>query len=144
MNYDKTEIIKNITKEYKEMILEGNYMKSLKKMYSIIKLQDPDDPRLNILLNFFNSPVGLAYRCKSDLETLDLALEYDKFTIEDIYNSLQLLKELISSFPITNNLESISKIKNKMKMRPELIKQIKYIKTYVNNQAKKFINQTNL
>ena len=113
-------------------------------MYSILKLNDDKDVRLNILVQYFNQPIGLLYRCKSDLETINIILHYNKFTLDQIKNSLQMIKEVISAYPITNNLEFISKLTNKDKMKRGLIKQIKIIKDYINRDAKRFLNSTGL
>ena len=113
-------------------------------MYSIIKLNDDKDVRLNILVDYFNQPIGLLYRCKSDLETINIILHYNKFTLDQIKNSLEMLKEIVSAYPITNNLESISKLTNKDKIKKELTKQIKIMKEYINMDAKRFLNSSGL
>ena len=140
----KDEVIKELTEDYKELVNDGNYFKSLKRMYSIIKLNDDKDVRLNILVDYFNQPIGLLYRCKSDLETINIILHYNKFTLDQIKNSLQMIKEIVSAYPITNNLESISKLTNKDKIKKELTKQIKIIKDYVNMDAKRFLNTSQI
>ena len=144
MNYSKEEVIKELTNDYKELVNDGNYFKSLKRMYSIIKLNDDKDVRLNILVDYFNQPIGLLYRCKSDLETINIILHYNKFTLDQIKNSLQMIKEIVSAYPITNNLESISKLTNKDKIKKELTKQINIMKNYINRDAQKFLNSTGL
>ena len=55
------------------------------------------------LIDFFNSPIGLLNRCKSNLGTLLIVIESPKFDIDEIRNSLQMLKEIISAFPVENN-----------------------------------------
>ena len=55
-----------------------------------------------------------------------------------------MIKEIVSAYPITNNLESISKLTNKDKIKKELTKQIKIIKDYVNASAKRFLQQTGI
>ena len=50
MEYKKDVIIKDLVDEYKLKTNEGNYMKALKKMYSIIKIKNNNDPKLNVLL----------------------------------------------------------------------------------------------
>jgi hypothetical protein len=144
MNYSKDEVIKELTEDYKELVNDGNYFKALKRMYSIIKLNDENDSRLNILVDYFNQPIGLLYRCKSDLETINIILTYNKFTLEQIKNSLQMIKEIVSAFPITNNINQISTLTNKDKMKIQLTKQIKIIKDYVNMDAKQFIQTSQI
>jgi len=75
MEYKKDESIKDLIDEYKLKTNEGNYMKALRKMYSIIKLKNINDPKLDVLLEYFNSSIGLLYRNKSELETLLIVLE---------------------------------------------------------------------
>jgi len=55
-----------------------------------------------------------------------------------------MIKEIVSAFPITNNLESISKLNNKDKMKEKLKQQIKIIKDYVNTEAKRFLQQSQI
>jgi hypothetical protein len=57
------------------------------------------------LIDYFNSPIGLLNRSKSDLETMLTVIQSPTFHIDEIINSLQLLKEIISAFPVENNLE---------------------------------------
>ena len=55
-----------------------------------------------------------------------------------------MIKEIVSAYPITNNLESISKLTNKDKIKKELTKQIKIIEDFVNMDAKRFLNSSGL
>jgi hypothetical protein len=50
-------------------------------MFIIIKLGNEKDPRLEILIDYFNSPMGLLCRCKADLETLITAMAFSKFRV---------------------------------------------------------------
>ena len=144
MNYDQEKVIKELTKDYKELVNDGNYLKSLKRMFFIIKLNDDKDVRLSILVDYFNQPIGLLYRCKSDLETINIILNYNKFTLDQIKESLQMIKEKVSAFDITNNLNQISTLTNKDKMKKEINKQIRIIKDYVSSSAKKFLQQSQI
>jgi len=144
MDYEKESVLKEISDEYKAEIQAGNFMKSLKKMFSIIKLGNEKDPRLEILIDYFNSPMGLLYRCKADLETLITAMAFSKFKVDDMHESLEMLKEIISAFPIESNLEEIIKINEKRKMLKPLMKQVAIMKNYLNKDAKRFISRTGL
>ena len=62
-------------------------------------------------------------------------IESPKFDIDEIRNSLQLLKEIISAFPVENNLEEISKLKIKDKMKVPIYKQILRLKEFINKHA---------
>ena len=61
--------------------------------------------------------------------------------MEQVHESLQYLKEIVSSFPVKNSIETISKLKNRDTMKKEITKQIEIIKDFVNRDAKIFIQQ---
>ena len=46
-----------------------------------------------------------------------------------------MLKEIISAFPLENNLEEISKLKTKELMNVPIYKQILRLKEFINNHA---------
>ena len=144
IEYKKDEIIKDLVDEYKLKTNEGNYMKALKKMYSIIKIKNPNDPKLDVLLDYFNSPIGLLYRNKSELETLSIVLDNDKFTLDDVRFSLESIKEQVSAFPVPNYLEEIIKKKNKKEMTKLIKKQVYDILGFLNRDAKRFIQEKRL
>jgi len=144
MDYSKDKIVNEILQDYKDLVKDDNYMKALKRLISIMKLNNPDDKRLNMLMNYFNSPIGLLYRSKADLETILLILSYNKFDINDIKNSLQIIKEQVSAFDVENNIEKISSMKLKTNMKTPLRAQINRIKEYVNRDAKKFLQTSGL
>jgi hypothetical protein len=73
-----------------------------------------------------------------------LVLDSSKFNLTEIRESLQLLKETISAFPVVNDLEEISKKKMKKEMKPLLRRQIRTLKKNINEQAKRFIQQKGL
>ena len=144
IDYKKDEIIKDLVDEYKLKTNEGNYMKALKKMYSIIKIKNINDPKLDVLLNYFNSPIGLLYRNKSELETLLIVLDNDKFTLDDVRMSLESIKEQVSAFPVPNYLEEIIKKKTKKEMTKLIKKQVFDILGFLNRDAKRFIQEKRL
>ena len=45
-----------------------------------------------------------------------LVLDSPKFDLKEVRNSLQVLKETISAFPVDNSLEQVSKLKTKQAM----------------------------
>ena len=140
-NDSKESIIESITKEMNDHFRDGNYMKVLKRFYSLKKLEDENKNKymLNNLVDYFNSPIGLLYRCKSDLETMLIVIDSYKFDLEEIRNSLQYLKEIISAFPVENNLNNISLLKTKEEMKLPIHKQILILKRYINKDSEKII-----
>ena len=140
-DHSKENIRKELTDDMNEQIKEGNLMKALKRKYSILNLDNKDKMIREKLIDYFNSPIGLLNRCKSDLETLLIVIESPKFDIDEIRNSLQLLKESISAFPVENNLEMISMMKTKDKMKVPIYKMINILKMYINKHAKNMFNR---
>jgi len=116
-------------------------MKALIKMYSIIKLKNHEDAMLNTELSYFNSPIGLLYRYKSELETLSLILNNAKITLDDIKNSSESIKETLSSFPVPNYINQIVKNNTKNQMMKLLNKHIIDVSSYINKDSKKFIER---
>ena len=93
------------------------------------------------LIDYFNSSIGLLNRCKSDLETMLTVIQSPKFDIDEIRNSLQIIKEAISAFPVENNLEMISKLKTKQNMKVPIYKQILRLKEFINKHAENMSRQ---
>jgi len=140
-NYNESEnkIMADITTEMNNHLRDGNYMKVLKRFYSLKKMEDENKNKymLNNLLDYFNSPIGLLYRCKADLETLLIVIDSYKFDLEEIRNSLQYLKEIVSAFPVENNLNLITFLKTKEEMKLPIHKQILILKRYINKESEK-------
>jgi hypothetical protein len=68
-------------------------------------------------------------------------LKSPKFDINEIRNSLQMIKEQVSAFPVENNLEMISKLKTKDKMKVPIYKQILRLKEFINMHAQNMFRQ---
>ena len=118
-----------------KQIKDGNYMKALKRKYSLLNLDNKNKPTREKLIDYFNSPIGLLNRSKSDLETMLTIIESKKFDIDEIRNSLQMLKEQISAFPVENKLEEISKLKTKQNIKVPIYKQILRLKEFINKNV---------
>jgi hypothetical protein len=140
-NYNESEnkIMADIKTDMDEQLRDGNYMKVLKRFYSFKKMEDENKNKymLNNLLDYFNSPIGLLYRCKADLETLLIVIDSFKFDLEEIRNSLQYLKEIVSAFPVENNLNLITFLKTKEEMKLPIHKQILILKRFINKESEK-------
>ena len=143
-NYDasKESIMADIKTDMDEQLRDGNYMKVLKRFYSLKKMEDENKNKymLNNLLDYFNSPIGLLYRCKADLETLLIVIDSFKFDLEEIRNSLQYLKEIVSAFPVENNLNLITFLKTKEEMKLPIHKQVLILKRFINKESEKVMN----
>jgi len=140
-DYTKENVRKELTDDMKKQIKDGNYMKALKRKYSLLNLDNKNKAVREKLIDYFNSPIGLLNRCKSDLETMLTVIESKKFDIDEIRNSLQMIKEAISAFPVENNLEEISKLKTKQNMKVPIYKQILRLKEFINKHAENMSRQ---
>ena len=78
-DYSKENIRKELTDDMNQQIKEGNLMKALKRKYSLLNLDNKDKAVREKLIDYFNSPIGLLNRSKSDLETLLIVIESPKF-----------------------------------------------------------------
>ena len=74
-DYSKENKRKESTDDMNEQIKEGNLMKALKRKYSILNLDNKDKAVREKLIDYFNSPIGLLNRCKSDLETMLIVID---------------------------------------------------------------------
>ena len=68
-------------------------------------------------------------------------IQSKKFDIDEIRNSLQMLKEQISAFPVENKLEEISKLKTKQNIKVPIYKQILRLKEFINKNAENMFSQ---
>jgi len=140
-DYTKENVRKELNDDMLKQIKDGNYMKALKRKYSLLNLDNKNKQVREKLIDYFNSPIGLLNRSKSDLETMLTVIQSPKFDIDEIRNSLQMLKEQISAFPVENNLEEISKINTKQNMKVPIYKQILRLKEFINKNAENMFRQ---
>jgi hypothetical protein len=132
---------KEVENELEEEITEyskDNSMKSLKRLFSLLKLQNKNKPLQNKLITFFNSDVGLANKIKNDLELLELIISKHKLSLEEIIETTQMIKERLSTIAWINPNE-FNKI-NKSNYKQIIKKEIEYIRSRINPIAKAFLN----
>lgn len=137
----KNDIIDSISESYNEYIEQKKYFKSLKRLYAIIRLKDPDNKKLDLLLNYFNSDIGLLYRVTTEIETLILLIEGFKVKKEMMEDTLQIWKEQISSFPIKNMIQEKTTIRGILSL---LKKQFELNMKYLNKDALRFMRSHKL
>ena len=68
-----------------------------------------------------------------------IAIKSSEFDLNEVKNSLEMIKELISAFPVENIVNEIVIKKTKNDMMKPLHKQIRLIVDVLNRDAKKFI-----
>ena len=150
INYkmEKTEDIKNrLDEETMELIKEGNYYKALKRIFSFRKIHQNAhiDKKIERIIEFLNSDIGIVGKSKSDLDVLiDLYEKYPtQVYAEDIYSNIQIVKQFLSSItkynmrPIIEMLNRTQKIKTLKDVRDKLLK-------LVNQEALLFMQKEGL
>lgn len=135
------EFINNLIADYKEQMRNKNYFKALKRQFLIMKVKKEKQKLIKLFIDYFNQPVGLLYRLKSDLETTLLVM--NKFPIADVKNNLDYIKEQISSFEITNYLIDIKK-RTKTEIKKIIEKQLAAVQNELNRDVLNFIKQNKL
>ena len=152
-NYDPesqqpASIKQSILDSAKEEKESGNLLKYLKRIYSYLKLTTTKKALQTKLEDFFNSDAGLIYKCKSNLETVILVLDQKckPANMNDVENNIQSIKQILYNIVGLDSkkiaqLEKISGLKSKTKMKAGLEKMIKYLMEVTNKASTKFIKK---
>lgn len=136
-NPKKNDELKELEKDYFELIKEGNYFKALKRLFSIFSLKNQKS-KISKLLKYFNSDIGIINKCRSDLDILLLLLTeqtFRKVPLNIVKHNLQLIKYKLSSVEISLS-DKIDEICN-MKNKNEIINAITLIRDYLYDYVNK-------
>ena len=106
-----------------------------------MKVKNEKPKLIKKMVEYFNEPVGLLYRLKSDLETTLLVI--NKFPIDDVKKNLDHIKESLSSFSIKNYLINV-KPKNKKQIEMYIKKQIVVVNEELNRNVQTFMVQNKI
>jgi len=121
---DDTNVLQDLSDDI-EKYKYNNTMKSLKRLYSIIDLTNPNDKRLPKLQDFFNSEYGLLNKIANDLDVLLLLTEKHNIPFNKIKNNIQMIKENISLSSVASKKKilTLNKIneKNYRKISEDMI-----------------------
>ena len=136
-------IIQNIIINIDELLKDNNYMKVLKRIFTINELQQTNKKLRHKLINYFNSYVGLMNKGRSEFDVLLLLLDqtFRPVDINDIKYNLQLIKYNLSSvveLNYSNKIDKLNNINDKSKMRSETQKLRDDLYNIVNVEAKKY------
>jgi hypothetical protein len=115
-----------------------NSMKALKRLYSIISLEDKTDKRLPKLELFFNSQYGLINKVANDLDVLLLLTEkYPNIAFGKIIANMQMLKEQLALTSIVDKQKVLMLDRITLKnYKPIISKIILYLRKLINSPAK--------
>ena len=89
----KKQIETELEDDIDKYVKENNSMKSLKRLYSLLKLQKGHEKMKDKLVKFFNSDVGLVNKVANDLDLLLLLTSKYTVPFKTIYNNTQMLKQ---------------------------------------------------
>jgi hypothetical protein len=123
-----------------EMYRHENSMKSLKRLYSILELNNANDRRLPKLQEFFNSEYGLLNKCINDLSILLLLTEKHNVPFRQIVSNTQMIKDNISLSSIASKekILTLNKITSK-NYREICDKMSVYVRGLINPKAKELL-----
>ena len=143
-NISKNEMTMNLKEKYIEYLDKKAYLKSLKRLKSMLQVEGNNIREIKLLNDFFNSKVGYLYTIWSEISVISQLLELKKKVDEkDIYDAIQRMKEDISFFPITNVFVKIN-TPTKRGLLKLLEKQNQYINDYINKEVCMFIKKNKL
>jgi len=137
----KETIEQELEEEIKEFSKDNSF-KALKRLYSLLSLDDKNMKLKEKLIKFFNSDVGLVNKIANDLATLSLLVSKYKINYKKIYDNTQMLKQSLSVIPWikVKEFDEITKVNYKSKIK-EIIE---YIRDKVNLPSKIFLNEYKL
>lgn len=128
---NKKEYIKGLLTDSKDYYDEGNYYKSLKRLMSVAKSQEPPDKNLIVEISkLFNSEVGKLYQKKNEIDASIIFM--DKYKDDDNLFNDKLIKMFIKNIGLKNMSP------NKLPILSEKYDNI------INTEAYKFFNTHNL
>ena len=102
MNYsphDKTKghIKAELEKDFDTLVrVDNNYFKALRRLFSLLRLEKNKKAE-EILLSFFNSPIGKVNKARSDLDILILLVSLPSFRTNNLSAVQQNLNEIAKS-----------------------------------------------
>ena len=144
--FNTNSIITSIQNEIHELLKNGEYFKALKRMFSILNIENSKKPIVNKLISFFNSQTGILYKANSDLNILSILIDnkFRKPNIDDIKNNLQVIKQNLSIQTQTHKncsiiIDDICKQNNMNNMKIYIYKLCEYLQKVFNREAKSFL-----
>jgi hypothetical protein len=138
----KNEIEKDLEQDVNVYTKENNTMKALKRLFSLLVLQNEKIPLQKKLIDFFNSDIGLVNKIANDLQFLLLIDSKHVLPFEQIVNTTQMIKERLSTVSWINKLELFNKL-TPSNYKKIIQKEITYLRSKINPLAKAFL-RTNM
>jgi len=142
-NYENTDIEEELKKEISKYKKEGNYFKTLKRQFSLLKLKNKNTEEY---IKIFNGQAGLLNNLINQLKIIqNICIQtFRKPKLQEIRGNLQTVKQELSSVyeiylpNFSSNIDSICK-KPLSKIYNSLNPIINKLETQLNNYVKKYI-----
>ena len=134
------QIQNGLLNEAQQYFRTGKLFKSLKRLFSYFLTKQVQPKLQELLVQFFNSEIGLLNKSKNELEILILVVEnmFRKPNRKDIVNNLQVVKQnlnYITEVQIKSNLsESIDLICKRRNLK-EIKEGIEVVKSYLQKKV---------
>jgi hypothetical protein len=106
-------------------------MKALKRLYSLLRLTNPESSKIKLLEDFFNSWVGYLTKIKNDMLIIKQLMELKYINWDKAYNSVQTIKQRLS------NVKNIKM--NDITDYKQFNSILDYITKIIDNNAKLFL-----
>ena len=141
----REERINSLKDKYLEYVNKNAFLKALKRLKSLIKLDEKKHKELELLNNFFDGKNGFLYEIWSEISViLQLITLKNKIDNTILYNAIQRIKEDISYYPVKNLLGDMNKNTTTNQLFKVLGKQNKLINDYINIEVCIFIKKNKL
>jgi hypothetical protein len=140
--YQTQKTKEQIESEFEDEIKEyskDNSFKALKRLYSLLSLDDKNIKLKEKLIKFFNSDIGLVNKVANDLATLSQLVSKYKINYKKIFDNVQMLKEKLSVIPWIS-VKKFDEITSK-NYKSKIKEIIEYIRDKVNLPSKIFLNE---
>jgi len=146
---EKGHILNNIKHSYDEyMYVEKNYMKALKRCFSYKELQNKVRYRSQLmkLLDFFNSPIGLMNKLRSELDIILVLLDdendFRRPKRKDVMYNIQHIKEKANENGMNQFNDDLDKILQEKTDVKKTIEDLRNkILDFVNKESLDFIQR---
>lgn len=140
--FNKDKIIESIQQSEMEEVKNKNYNKALKRNFSWRYAKNKNDKKLKVLLEFFNSSVGILNKARADLDVLILLYDTDTtyVNMKQILSALDNIKfqqSYNTIYDYTNEFLKLEKL-NKVNMYGHLVNLRDNIYMVVNQLSKEF------
>ena len=140
----KEELLKDLEEDIK-YYKSFNTLKALKRLFSILKIENKNKSLQKKLILLFNSEVGFINKVKNDL-TLLIDVD-DKYGIkyEEIKDALQIYKERLGRIPYINqNKILLLNTITKQNYRKNIIELLEYLLLILNKTTKQYLGELNI